>query len=483
MNGSVTPTAIGATGGSLGYSCTNETGNVPYDGLTGGYIGLGIDEFGNFLNGTNLVSGYTGTNSATGDNAAYGYGYKPDRIGMRGAGSISWAALTAAYGTYQGSGLPYYPASLATSYGSSTYSCSSGTNNNNEFCWSCPTAYASYPGAPSTPTGTVTGSATTCTYTLNNSVSSCPSATSYTSYSGAPSTPAGTISYSGGHCIDTLYNSTSTCPTSYTAYSGAPSTPAGTISFSSTTGKCRDKVTVAGVSTTYTGPATATYTGPATVAYTTTPSTSPVTVSGGSGTTLAQSAVQQACSTGSLYNYYDPAAPVAVTTATLTNSSGGTNTANPAGILDYAPIPSAYKELTAFTIANESATTRSQATPILYNLKITQNGLLSLSYSTGGAYSYIIQNQSITTANGPLPSTFRFGFAGSTGGDTNIHEIMCFKAASATTSGSSATVNQKQAAKVEAGTQAYFAFYNPNDWTGSVTANYLIDTAGRGHRE
>jgi type IV pilus assembly protein PilY1 len=70
MDGSVTPTAIGATGGSLGYSCTNEAGNVPYDGLTGAYIGLGIDEYGNFLNGTNLASGYAGNNTATGDNSA-----------------------------------------------------------------------------------------------------------------------------------------------------------------------------------------------------------------------------------------------------------------------------------------------------------------------------------------------------------------------------------------------------------------------------
>ncbi|MGB6306141.1 MAG: PilC/PilY family type IV pilus protein [Steroidobacteraceae bacterium] len=477
MNGSVTPTAIGATGGSLGYSCTNETGNVPYDGLTGGYIGLGIDEYGNFLNGTNLASGYTGTNSATGDNTAYGYGYKPDRIGMRGAGNISWAALTAAYGSYQGSSLPYYPASLTTTYGSSTYSCASGSNSNNEFCWSCPTTYAGFPGAPSTPTGTFTNTATLCSYTLYSSATTCPAATSYTSYSGAPNTPAGLISFSttAGTCIDTLYSTTATCPTSYTAYSGAPSTPAGSVTSAN---PCKYKVTIAGVSTTYTGPAKATFTGPATTTYTTTPSTSTVTVSGGSGTTLAQSAVLQACSTGNLYNYYDPAAPVAVTTSTLTTSTGATNTANPAGILDYAPIPNAYKELTAFTIANESATTRSQATPILYNLKVTQNGLLSLSYSTGGAYSYIIQNQSITTANGPLPSTFRFGFAGSTGGDTNIHEIMCFKAASASTSGSSSTVNQREAARVEAGTQAYFAYYNPNDWTGSITANTLIDTGG-----
>ncbi len=519
MDGSVTPNAIGATGGSLGYSCTNQSGNVPYDGLTGGYIGLGIDEYGNFLNGANLASGYTGSNTVSGtngDNAAYGYGYKPGRIGMRGAGNISWAALTAAYGTYQGASLPYYPSSLTTTYGSSTYSCASGTNNLNEFCWSCPTTYSSYPGAPSTPNGTVTGTSALCTYTLYNSVGTCP--TTYTSYSGAPSTPTGTISFSGGHCVDTLYSSVGTCPTSYTAYSGAPSSPTGTISFSSghcvdtlytssascptsytaysgapsspagtislSGGFCKDKMT-AGISTTYTGPAaaytgpsTATYTGPSTATYTTSPITGPVTVTGGSGTTLAQAAVRQACMTGNLYNYYDPAAPSLVTTATLKTSSGATNTANPAGILDYAPITNAFKELTAFTIANEGANTRGAATPILYNLKITQNGLLSLSYSTGGAYSYVIQNQSITTANGPLPATLRFGFAGSTGGSTNIHEIMCFKAASATTSGSSATVNEKQAAKVQAGTQAYFAFYNPNDWTGSLTANNLLDTAG-----
>jgi type IV pilus assembly protein PilY1 len=382
MDGSKAP-GIGATGGSLAYSCSNSNAN--YDGLNGGYVGLGIDEFGNFLNGATLMPGYTGSNVASGDNTAFGYGFKPGRIGLRGAGSISWAALNTAYGTYQGSSLPYYPASLTTTFGNSNYSCSSGTNFNNEFCYSaCPTTRSSYPGAPSgggTPTIGFNG--TVCTYTKNG--------------------------------------------------------------------------------TTHLGPA---------------PTTSAVTVTSGSGTSLAISAVQQACSTGNLYNYYDPAAPVAVTSATLTNSSGGTNTTNPAGILDYAPIPNAFKEITAFTIANESATTRSQATPILYNLKVTQNGLLSLSYSTGGAFSFIIQNQSITTANGPLPATFRFGFAGSTGGSTNIHEIMCFKAASAVTSGSSASVNQVQAAKVEAGAQAFFAFFNPNDWTGTITANNLIDTAG-----
>ena len=94
MDGAVTPGSItwdgiGAWGGSLAYTCSNT--NPPHDGLVGGYLGLGIDEFGNFLNGTDLMPGYTGTNTATGDNTALGYGYKPGRIGMRGAGNVAFS--------------------------------------------------------------------------------------------------------------------------------------------------------------------------------------------------------------------------------------------------------------------------------------------------------------------------------------------------------------------------------------------------------
>ena len=100
IDGAVGPTSplwngIGSWGGSLGYTCSNA--NPPYDGLIGAYLGLGIDEYGNFLNGTTLVSGYGGSNNATGDNSAYGYGYKPVRIGLRGNGNVSWAYLNANY--------------------------------------------------------------------------------------------------------------------------------------------------------------------------------------------------------------------------------------------------------------------------------------------------------------------------------------------------------------------------------------------------
>src|ERR1700761_4242637 len=140
QDGSQAP-GLGAFGGSLAYSCANN--NIPYDGLTGGYLGLGIDEYGNFLNGTNLVVGYTGTNVATGDNSAYGYGYKPGRIGLRGAGNISLPGLTAAYGTDPGDPTkPYYPATLSTSCSITGGIYSSATNNCVNVCSAGSTYYA-----------------------------------------------------------------------------------------------------------------------------------------------------------------------------------------------------------------------------------------------------------------------------------------------------------------------------------------------------
>ncbi|BFI95603.1 MAG: hypothetical protein RSP_11130 [Rhodanobacter sp.] len=105
------PTTTGAEGGSMGYGCSN--GNGVYDGVAYGYLGLGIDEYGNFLNSgdngsvgiynsRNLIYGTT----ANGDNsyqnnvnggiaAGSGPQYQPERIGLRGAGNTNWAWLTA----------------------------------------------------------------------------------------------------------------------------------------------------------------------------------------------------------------------------------------------------------------------------------------------------------------------------------------------------------------------------------------------------
>ncbi len=75
---------LGAWGGSLGYSCSNV--NNPFNGMVGGYLGLGMDEYGNFMN--------------YGDNTATGTGYHPSEIGMRGHGNVSWDWLNANYNSY-----------------------------------------------------------------------------------------------------------------------------------------------------------------------------------------------------------------------------------------------------------------------------------------------------------------------------------------------------------------------------------------------
>ncbi len=144
--------AIGATGGSLAYTCSNTNGpgsgaGVTYDGLTGGYLGLGIDEYGNFLN--------------QGDNTASGYGFQPGRIGLRGAGAISWPALNNAYGADPGNpARPFYPAWLSAtcSAGSLDTTLSGGTA-----CGVCPTV---------SPTTSVSGNVTTTTSTATTYVPS-----------------------------------------------------------------------------------------------------------------------------------------------------------------------------------------------------------------------------------------------------------------------------------------------------------------------
>jgi type IV pilus assembly protein PilY1 len=176
-------------------------------------------------------------------------------------------------------------------------------------------------------------------------------------------------------------------------------------------------------------------------------------------------AVQNTCRTGFVWDYSNPASPVQTTTP----------------VPDYAAIPGAFSVLPATRkLANEAATMRSQGVPIVYNLKVTTTGLLSLAYSyNGGALQNVITNQDITQGGTlPIPANVRFGFAGSTGGSRNIHEIMCFQATPAVTSQSSGGLNQKQTAKVQTGTQAYFAYYNPTTLAGSLTSQNVGQPVG-----
>ncbi|HVW70495.1 MAG TPA: PilC/PilY family type IV pilus protein, partial [Steroidobacteraceae bacterium] len=402
-------------GGSLGYSCSNS--NFPHDGLVGAYLGLGIDEYGNFLNGTSNTLGVSNPQSL-GDNTASGGGQYAGRIGLRGSGSISWAYLTSTYGTNpSNNSLPYYPSSLATTcpsgqnYNSSgtCSSCSSGANYNssNDTCYSCSS-------------GTYNSSNQTCTVLscssgatlVGNSCHSCTSPAKY----------------------NTSLDTCNTCPSGYT--------------YKSTTNNCTKSGSTSQAPT-VTAPNAATPT-------TTTPAASSANPTH-SSETLATLAVRDTCSSGVFYNF-------------STGSEVSTNTS----VQDYPAIPGAWTLMNAVgPIANESATTRTNAVPIVYNLKITQDGLLSLSYSyNGGATTQVITNQSIKASNGPLPASFRFGFAGSTGGSSNIHEIVCFKATPVQYTNSSGSVNVYQNPELKTDTtQEYAAFYFPSDWTGQLTAN------------
>ena len=592
--------AIGGTGGSLAYSCSNN--NTPYDGLVGAYLGVGIDEYGNFLNGTTVsLSTQSGLGSgitpvASGDNTYSGGGLYANRIGIRGAGSISWQALTNAYGTDpNNSTMPYYPAGLATAcangatydsnYGK-CYSCSSGLYSGSRQCTTtasttnCPTPPSGYTYTydsnmvssgypceicPSTATYTASstsGTAGTCvtttpssptaetyaqggtscptapsgnSYTLNSSLSNahqcveCPSSYAYDTttstsnpYGTCDSTAYSTATFkakSSGSCgsaVSTGYTGSNACATcaSGSTYTKTVSgytygacatitnnTPTGTawavVPSNSTSAKCASGSTfngnlaygyqcVACPSTTTYNPTTSTSypygscgtsssAAPGTpVAALTTTSTSSATSS--SATNVTALAVQATCKNGALYNYKNWLTNYSSsTTGTSAGSATLANTKNTAGILDYPALSSTI--LSGIQIANESAATRGNATPIYYSLTITQDGKLSMSYAVNGSPSYtsIISNQSITSSNGPLPAWVRFGFAGSTGGSSNVHEVLCFKAAPASASASSAAANQKPAGKVQTGSYAYFASYVQinSSYVGHLTANVL----------
>lgn len=124
---------------------------------------------------------------------------------------------------------------------------------------------------------------------------------------------------------------------------------------------------------------------------------------------------------------------------------------------------------------------RGSATPITYNVKITQDGLLSFSYSyNGGVSVQVLDKQNITASNGPLPKNFRFGFSGGTGGGSNVHEIMCFKADQITGSASSSAGNVPPLGRVIAGSQLYIASYHVQNWWGQLMAQSLVEDTTTG---
>jgi type IV pilus assembly protein PilY1 len=175
----------------------------------------------------------------------------------------------------------------------------------------------------------------------------------------------------------------------------------------------------------------------------------------------ALTAVQDTCSTGTLWDFSKGAKKAKQLSTALPYNYN---------FLQSSDVPA------STPIANQQATNmplRSKAVPIVYSLKLSSTGLLDFSYSiNGGAPTAVVSGRKITDSNGPLPATFRFGFAAGTGGGSNVHEITCFKAAAADSSNTSAGSNV-QTGRLQGGSQMFLAYMHPNNWWGQVTAQAL----------
>jgi type IV pilus assembly protein PilY1 len=428
---------IGAWGGSLGYSCSNT--NTPYNGMANAYMGLGMDEFGNFLNNSdNTASG----DQATSSNGGNGQEYQPGRIGLRAYGNINLASLQAVNPSATASDVQ------ATCKNGGSYSYSGATTYSYAYTYQASGYYTNQVTTSvtySAPTGSNNSQKNACNPSQNSSLN--PTSTT----AGGAGTPTGApLNYSG-----TLYqqsNSTSSAK----AVKGTT-----TVTYNRTAYTCNTSTVVTTTAYSYSGttPASATVS---------TPTTTNNDGWNGTGTIFGL---------GSDGNYYP------ITETTTSNTPTLTQT-----FPDYVAIPGAFVNLPSSTpIANETATsragtsTKAGATPISYKLQITSDNKLSLWYSwNGGTYNPVLTNQLITASNAAQPASYLFGFGGSTGGSDNVHEITCFQVTPADVSASSAGLNVQQSGEVRTGTQVYLAYYHPNNWWGELDAQNLVFNATTG---
>ncbi len=143
------PTTAGALGGSLGYSCSNV--NAKYQGMANAYLGLGIDEYGNFLNsGDNTNTGIYNSNYSPGvttygtNSYASNSYYQPERIGLRGAGNTTWAWLQSQNPTYYSGSTPS-ASKVQAACRSGQYVSGTNDDGNNTYS-SIPYNYKAIPG-------------------------------------------------------------------------------------------------------------------------------------------------------------------------------------------------------------------------------------------------------------------------------------------------------------------------------------------------
>jgi type IV pilus assembly protein PilY1 len=118
---------------------------------------------------------------------------------------------------------------------------------------------------------------------------------------------------------------------------------------------------------------------------------------------------------------------------------------------------------------NSDGSSNAGVYPITYKLSISSAGLLNFAFSyNNGLYQQVLTNYQITTASGPLPPSFRFGFSAGTGDSYNVHEITCFQATPQTSNSSAG--NNTMSGEVQIGSQIYLASYSSDGWWGTVRA-------------
>jgi type IV pilus assembly protein PilY1 len=466
---------LGSWGGSLAYSCSNA--NTPYNGLTGAYLGLGIDEWGNFLNNVdNTATGVAAVTSGPSSNGYNSYAWpgipqqQSNRIGLRGAGNVSWYWLNQTYPAL-------YPSSLSSSVQASAVqsTCETGT------LWD-------YAGATSQPiNGNPTVSGTTMTVTVSSVVGYqngdsvkisglTPPGQPLVGPAGGFSKYKSTSTSCGWSCTKTTYTAQVNIAGSTSGFSagqtvvisGATGSGSGygngTFNISSIVSSSALVITLPGA-----GDPTSSNTGSAMIA-----AGSP-NVNG----TYTISNVNLANNTFTVNLSGSVSGVTNVSGAVVNNSLPSSGRDTGVAVADYAPITGGYWILPdSQLLANVNTATRSGAWPVTYKLKLSPGGMLTFLYSyNGGAFQQVLSNYPITLNNGPLPATYRFGFAGSTGGYYNIHEITCFLA-QPTQSSAGAGANTVQAGQVKTGTQVYLASYNTASWTGTLVSDPLVNTGG-----
>jgi len=435
---------MGNAGGSLGYACSNN--KTPYvAGVIGGYLALGMDEYGNFPNGG---IGGGSDNSALGMSTSgvlsnTGSGTQSNRMGLRGQGNMTWSWLSYYYPDW-------YPSTGSSALSSSGNFGSSGYTEQQKAVYD------------------------TCANGMlqnwSNGSSSLGSTIPMTAFLKSTGVTASSVTYAQLTAASLTFANApdSTIPTGDYPGPWGWSIPS---SCSSVSASC-------GILSEATVP-TAAYTFSGSTYY---PSGLDATHCQGLAVAAAQTsnAVVQNWSgcTSSNYKTYS------------------VSSVSSPFIPDYAPILSSgttvasypFNSSTSPTKLSQSSTKRSATNPIAWKLVLTSSGLLSVSYSyNGSAYNTAFSQLNITSGNGNLPTNLLFGFGGSTGGSNAIHEITCFQVIPAEESASSASANGQQTGQIKTSTTVYLAGYyttNPktsNDgWWGSLTANALVTNATTG---